>query len=489
MATLTNSSLHAVPGSPFYRTLHPSGNYADNRDKTYPGDYASVSIVRPDWPGARLVGLNGAASDLKVALRQMELCLELYDQLHPAGETRVYRSTVREYLLREEDRINRQRRKRKKPPIRVSDLSDEECVEQFIALREAKYFKSKPVLDEDLVRIQYQAIIAERFILSWAPGESVPPEIALDIVRRLMRHPLLENHFAVCALHYNTDSTHVHIIICNATIDGTKKLGFNDTMRRELRRFLDRQCVEYGLSIIADGQLYRGDEEDDAFLELARDRVPVYENRNWKEYEKAPTRSEWKREINQFNRTGLAMSERFYFGPVLVPRTEDPERSYAIPAHDLNGNRIPDNALLLGWLMQILRGEMASLRKKDKESYDQHYKEYEKRYEELRNLRDRMERYHIGTAVQALRCMTELQQLMQDDRVMDDDERIRTEFHMVQRMLEIIENPLREIAAVLQWTRAAYGRKPTLESRIETAEQKVKTRQPRANRSQNEQER
>ena len=489
MATLTNSSLHAVTGLTYYRTIYPSGNYADNRSKTNCGERAAVSIVRPDWPGARLVGLNGAASDLKVALRQMELCLELYDQLHPGGETREYCGTVREYLLREEGRINRQRRKRKKPPIRVSDLSDEECVEQFIVLREAKYFKSKPVLDEDLVRIRYQAIIAERFILSWAPGEEVPPEIALDIVRRLMRHPLLENHFAVCALHYNTDSTHVHIIICNATIDGTKKLGFGDTLRRELRRYLDRQCVAYGLSIIADGQLYRGDEEDDAFLELARDRVSVHENRNWKEYEKAPTRSEWKREINQFNRTGLAMSERFYFGPELVPRSEDPERSYAIPALDLNGNRISDNALLLGWLMQILRGEMASLRKKDKKSYDQHYKEYEKRYEELRNLRDRMERYHIGTAVQALRCMTELQQLMQDNRVMDDGERIRTEFQMVQRLLAILENPLREIAAVLQWTRAAYGRKPTLESRIETAEQKMKTRQPRANRSQNEQER
>lgn len=196
--------------------------YVNNPDKNLPPDglINAAAYIRGDHAVENLysLGHNGCSSNPDIAIQQFRVCEQLYQQ--------------------------------KKAGAREAGLAE----------------GKKP-------------IVAEHFFMSFPHGEEVSYQTQCEIVDKLCATPLLKDFYAMSNRHWNTDNDHSHILVCNISKDGSKKLGMNNKKRNALRKELDRICaLDYGLSVIDDPGLRWKDPEREAFIrQLVEDgKVNVY---------------------------------------------------------------------------------------------------------------------------------------------------------------------------------------------------------------------
>lgn len=134
---------------------------------------------------------------------------------------------------------------------------------------------SDPVLASELMeslRIQYENNLAGRktkgartdeegaahyqLIISWHTDESVSPAERYEMGRELIQRTKLKNHANLMSAHDNTDEDHLHLSTSAFSLDGTHKLCMNNRLLYELRREMDRICVEHGYSIVECPELW-----------------------------------------------------------------------------------------------------------------------------------------------------------------------------------------------------------------------------------------
>ena len=152
------------------------------------------------------------------------------------------------------------------------------AIQQFRAC-EQMYRQKKGGAREAGLAEGKQPIIAEHIFISFPPHENVPYDTQCEIVDKLCATDLLKDFYCTSNRHWNTDNDHSHILCCNTSKDGSKKLGMNNAKRNALRKELDRICaLDYGLSVIDDPGLRYNDPEREAFIRQLVDegKVEVY---------------------------------------------------------------------------------------------------------------------------------------------------------------------------------------------------------------------
>lgn len=196
--------------------------YVNNPDKNLPPDglVRAAAYIRGEHAVENLfsVGHNGCSSNPDIAIQQFRACEQLYRQ--------------------------------KKGGAREAGLADGK-----------------------------QPIIAEHIFISFPPHENVPYDTQCEIVDKLCASEILKDFYASSNRHWNTDNDHSHLLVCNTSKDGSKKLGMNNAKRNALRKELDRICaLDYGLSVIDDPGLRWKDPEREAFIRQLVDegKVEVY---------------------------------------------------------------------------------------------------------------------------------------------------------------------------------------------------------------------
>ncbi|MBQ8144017.1 MAG: hypothetical protein IJ042_04410 [Butyricicoccus sp.] len=485
MGTFSNNSLH-ITSTSVYKSLARYVRYQCDKTKIYPPDCAAQSIINPDWVG--LIGMNGCSSDPERAIVQMAQCVDFYDAQHPVGETREYTGTVREYLTREIKNINFERKKRKKDLINVDQLTDDACVETFLELRGAGYFKNPPTIHGNVVTLYYRPIIAERFILTLHENDHVSHAEFMQMIREFFAHPLLQNHLTVAAAHHNTDSLHTHCLTCNATLDGHHKIGMNAAMRDELRRHWDHICVAHGCSIIADRHLCSPKTpqgcEHAAFVERVRAQgtVPVYENISYTVDDVEPVDEnfaddlqplnarQWREEVKNYRKKAqISRDDMFYWGSSMVKDADLLVYDHAIEAFDTNLNRIPENFLFLDWIRDVMYHEYAYLDRNRKKFAVQRaeLEKYREKIEMINRTRDLIVTYNMREMGHAVECIQKLQSLMDDRAFQDDGERIEMQLNLLKMFVKLVENPMLLMRDLLKRSRdARLGKKPSLREKM-----------------------
>ena len=157
------------------------------------------------------------------------------------------------------------------------------AIQQFRAC-EALYRQKKGGAREAGLAEGKQPIMAEHIFISFPPHENVPYDTQCEIVDKLCASETLKDFYATSNRHWNTDNDHSHVLVCNTSKDGSKKLGMNNAKRNALRKELDRICVSYGLSVIDDPGLRHNDPEREAFIRqlVLEGKVEVYAPADYK---------------------------------------------------------------------------------------------------------------------------------------------------------------------------------------------------------------
>lgn len=99
-----------------------------------------------------------------------------------------------------------------------------------------------------------------QFYVSPTASDNVPPEERMEMMRELIERTPLRDYASIRVPHDNTEDKHGHISLCPYSVDGTHKLPLNNKLLHELRREMDRICVEHGYSIIENPELW-GDKQ------------------------------------------------------------------------------------------------------------------------------------------------------------------------------------------------------------------------------------
>lgn len=217
MATLDNKS---VRGS-----ISGVVKYNNNPDKNLPPDglAKAAAYIRGDHSVERLYsrGHNGCSSNPDLAIQQFRACERMYRQKKGSS---------------------------KEAGLGQYEMTLEDYCEKF------KVPAEEVILNENgKVWVDKEPIVAEHLFISWPEDELVPYETQSEIADKLCASERLRDFLGLSNSHWNTDNDHFHLLLCNTSKDGSKKLGLNNKVRNELRKELDRICaLEYGLSVIDD---------------------------------------------------------------------------------------------------------------------------------------------------------------------------------------------------------------------------------------------
>lgn len=231
--------------------------YIQDREKTIAGDQ-TMRVMRYMQSHAleeiSSVGYNGCSGIREVAVEQFRHAEELYRQKHPARKKQITKISIEQYL---------ESNHKKKLPKHI-----------------------KP--DEDgMITITKTETIAEHLIFSLHTYDEITSPLFQKLCDKFMEHPYFKNHPALSNQHWNTDEKHIHILISNFSFDGSRKLSLSGTKLRELRRYLDLLCYEFGLSIV-DTKEARLDPEHSKWLDevKAEGKIIVWDEKkvggNWK---------------------------------------------------------------------------------------------------------------------------------------------------------------------------------------------------------------
>ena len=105
-----------------------------------------------------------------------------------------------------------------------------------------------------------------QFYVSPSVCDHVPAQERMEMTRELIERTVLRDFPLLYIPHDNTENGHCHISVCPFSEDGSHKLCVNNSLLYDLRREMDRICVEHGYSIIENANLW-GDQEYKAWYE------------------------------------------------------------------------------------------------------------------------------------------------------------------------------------------------------------------------------
>lgn len=226
MATMSFQPIHASPIK--------AARYIANPDKVVPsGDVQRVLSYMRDGhiERAYTFGHNGCSANIELAIQQFGLAQLKYDELHSAKgrSTAEVKFTIQDYA--------------KKKHV---DINDKEKLEKML---------SGVNHDEKYVYIKKEPILAQHCFISFPEFEHPSPDELRKITDELMHSDTLNGFYAISATHYNTDNTHIHLLISNFAKDGSRTISMNNKRIREIRADLDRICVSHSYSIIENTEM------------------------------------------------------------------------------------------------------------------------------------------------------------------------------------------------------------------------------------------
>ena len=226
MATMSFQPIHASPIK--------AARYIANPDKVVPsGDVQRVLSYMRDGhiERAYTFGYNGCSANIELAIQQFGFAQLKYDELHSAKgrSTAEVKFTIQDYA--------------KKKHI---DINDKKKLEKML---------SGVNHDEKYVYIKKEPILAQHCFVSFPEFEHPSPDELRKITDELMHSGTLNRFYAISATHYNTDNTHIHLLISNFAKDGSRTISMNNKKIREIRAELDRICVSHGYSIIENSEM------------------------------------------------------------------------------------------------------------------------------------------------------------------------------------------------------------------------------------------
>lgn len=108
----------------------------------------------------------------------------------------------------------------------------------------------------------------EQIYVSPTAEDNVPADERMEMTRELIERTALRDFASLYVPHDNKAETHCHISCCPYSIDGTKKLCLNNNLLNDLRREMDRICVEHGYSIIENPELWADKEYREWFFKI-----------------------------------------------------------------------------------------------------------------------------------------------------------------------------------------------------------------------------
>ncbi|MFI3255752.1 MAG: relaxase/mobilization nuclease domain-containing protein [Eubacteriales bacterium] len=85
------------------------------------------------------------------------------------------------------------------------------------------------------------------FVQSFSPDEDITPELAHEVALRLAE--FYKDYEVLVATHVDRDHVHSHFIVNAVSFENGKKLHQNGNTIKELRKFSDDLCREFGLSV------------------------------------------------------------------------------------------------------------------------------------------------------------------------------------------------------------------------------------------------
>ena len=226
MATMSFQPIHTSPIK--------AARYIANPDKVVPsGDVQRVLSYMRDGhiERAYTFGHNGCSANIELAIQQFGFAQLKYDELHSAKgrSTAEVKFTIQDYA--------------KKKHV---DINDKEKLEKVL---------SGVNHDEKYVYIKKEPILAQHCFISFPEFEHPSPDELRKITDELMHSDTLNRFYAISATHYNTDNTHIHLLISNFAKDGSRTISMNNKRIREIRAELDRICVSHGYSIIENSEM------------------------------------------------------------------------------------------------------------------------------------------------------------------------------------------------------------------------------------------
>ena len=96
------------------------------------------------------------------------------------------------------------------------------------------------------------------FVQSFSPDEDITPELAQEIARRLLEHPIFKGFQVVAATHTDTPHIHTHFVINSVNAEDGHKWQLSAEDLQSLKDFSDELCREYGLNIIDNEKKQKG---------------------------------------------------------------------------------------------------------------------------------------------------------------------------------------------------------------------------------------
>lgn len=192
----------------------------------------------------------------------------------------------------------------------------------------------------------------EQIYVSPTAEDNVPPEERMEMTRKLIERTALRDFACLYVPHDNTPDKHCHISCCPYSLPDENgkvhKLCMNNALLNDLRREMDRICVEHGYSIIENPELWSDKEYRDWFFHIKEEGiVTVHPPREQdmtsfkQDRKRARTYSASKKaqalreeaKVDYYKRMTKGYNEKsahlFYTPPHLYNPT-DPEREYHI---------------------------------------------------------------------------------------------------------------------------------------------------------------
>lgn len=212
------------------------------------------------------VGYHGCSGNRELAVEQFKLAEQRYKSTHKKYQPRHKTITVAEYL--------KSNRKKYLPkhlkPIPPEDADSMMPIYDAIRVvnstkrTEEEKAEARKVMEAYKVDSVKTENIALHGIISFHKDDNPTPSQVQSVVNGFMEHPYLKDFPALSNIHWNTDEKHCHVVISNFSSDGTRKLSLDTPKYWELKRHLDKLCIEHGFSVIDSNGVRR----DEAHAEL-----------------------------------------------------------------------------------------------------------------------------------------------------------------------------------------------------------------------------
>lgn len=140
--------------------------------------------------------------------------------------------------------------------------ADPELATEYMNTIRLNYERQHPISDGRTKG----CVTHEQIYVSPTEEDNVPAEERMEMMKELIERTALKDFPCIYVPHDNTEDKHGHISLCPYSVDGTHKLGLNNAMLNDLRREMDRICVEHGYSIVENPELWADKEYRDWFF-------------------------------------------------------------------------------------------------------------------------------------------------------------------------------------------------------------------------------